>query len=156
MTANSLRKRRSKAKPLKPEKPYDGFPLTPHASGKWCKKVRGRLHYFGSWDDPIAALNEWLAVRDQLMAGVDPKANSGAADVALMVNTFLDAKEQQRNDGDLTQKSFDDYRRACERLASFFGKGRMLDSIQVADFQRYRQAFPSSWGSVRINNEIAL
>ena len=28
------------------EKPYAGFPLTAHSSGVWCKKIRGKLHYF--------------------------------------------------------------------------------------------------------------
>lgn len=29
-------------------KPSKDFPLTPHPSGRWCKKVRGVLHYFVS------------------------------------------------------------------------------------------------------------
>ncbi|TWU66902.1 Phage integrase family protein [Crateriforma conspicua] len=155
MTASSLRKRGRKAKPQKPAKPYDGFPLTAHASGKWCKKVRGRIHYFGEWSDPDGALQEWLEVRDQLMAGGDRNQENAGADVGLMVNAFLDAKDDQLQAGDLTQKTFDDYRRACEQLAGFFGKGRLLSSLQVADFQRYRRSFPQSWGSTRINNEIA-
>ena len=28
-------------------KPSTGFPLTRHPRGYWCKKVRGKLHYFG-------------------------------------------------------------------------------------------------------------
>ena len=50
-------------KPAKPAKPYPDFPLFPHATGRWAKKVRQRLCYFGKVaDDPKGerALALWL------------------------------------------------------------------------------------------------
>lgn len=155
MTGRILRNNRAKPKRVKPKKPYPDFPLFAHASGKWAKKVRGRMHYFGSWDDPIGALNEWLAQKDYLIAGTDPKFGEGEHDIGSLVNDFLDSKEQQKSDGDLTQAAFDDYFRVCERLASFFGKSRLLSTIDAPDFQRLRASFPDTWNPSTVNNNIA-
>lgn len=27
-------------------KPREDFPLSPHPAGYWCKRIRGKLHYF--------------------------------------------------------------------------------------------------------------
>jgi len=62
-----IRKRRRK-----PTKPYASFPLTPRNNGQWCKKVRGKVHFFGVWEDPDAALQRYLQLAADLHAGREP------------------------------------------------------------------------------------
>ena len=56
----------------KPVKPNPSFPLTPHNNGQWCKKIRGKVHFFGVWGDQQAALDNYLRQAADLHAGRAP------------------------------------------------------------------------------------
>ncbi len=65
----------------KPAKPYPDFPLTAHPTRRWCKKIKGKLHCFGRWEDPEGALREYQAfivgeVVERSTTSHNPKGNS--------------------------------------------------------------------------------
>src|ERR1051326_6119217 len=92
-----------KAAKGKPAKPYSNFPLFAHASGQWAKKIRGKLHYFGT--DADAALKKYLEQKDALHAGRKPKEENSGTTVKDLVNKFLSFKQSLVDTGELTQRS---------------------------------------------------
>ena len=86
----------------KPAKPYPDFPLTPHPAGYWCKKIRGKLYYFGPWADPDAALAKYLEQKDELYAGRKPRQDREGVTVKDLANAFLAHKQARLESGELS------------------------------------------------------
>src|SRR5438046_2386907 len=61
--------------PRKPSKPSADFPLFPHATRRWAKKIRGKMVYFGPWGDPDGALQRY----HDFLQGKRPAAAKPAA-----------------------------------------------------------------------------
>src|SRR5438477_5055952 len=94
---------------VKPPKPYPDFPLFPHATGRWAKKIRGQMHYFGPWTDPDGALAKYLDQKDALHAGRKPRPDSDALTVKVLANKFLNHKHALVDAGELTPRTWSEY-----------------------------------------------
>src|SRR5215813_12779921 len=121
--SDSTRNRRPRKAAGRPKKPYPDFPLTPHPSGAWQKKIRGKIHYFGRWgrivngkmervegDGWQEALEQYKAVADDLHAGRTPRVNRDGLTVADLCNRFLTAKLRKVEAGEMGAQAFEDYR----------------------------------------------
>jgi hypothetical protein len=98
------------AKPNKPNKPYPEFPLYAHAAGVWAKKIRGKVHYFGPWNDPDGALKNYLAQKEDLHAGKKPREDTEGLTVKGLANHFLNHKKALLDARELSQRTWDDYK----------------------------------------------
>lgn len=137
-----------------PEKPYPDFPLRPHARGKWTKKIAGKSHYFGTWDDPYNALREYEA----FLAGNSPapKKTTGSMTLADAMDLFLEAKEAQSVEGLIVKRTFQELTNTANAFASYVGAHRLPNALTPADFGAYRThlATVRKLGPVTISNEI--
>ena len=55
-----------------PGGPHPSFLLTAHNNGRGCKKIRGKVNFFGTRADPQAALDRDLRVAADIHAGRQP------------------------------------------------------------------------------------
>lgn len=137
-----------------PAKPTPDFPLRAHATGYWCKKVRGRTIYFGPWDDPEGALRKYLAEKDALESGRVPRREQADVTLKDVVNAYLNAKRNKIEAGELSERSWLEYKSGCDLLLAEFGKRRLAVDLTPADFLGLRKRMAQRFGPVRLGNVI--
>jgi integrase len=151
----------------RPKKPRKDFPLSPHASGKWQKKIRGKVHYFGTWAKRIngvltriegdgwkEAYDLYKAQADDLHAGRTPRAKTAQGfTVKDLCNHFLFAWKRRLESGDIQPRTFAEYNNTTDQLVRRFGD-RFVSDLAADDFQAYRADLAQRFGPVRLGNEI--
>ena len=169
MTGNSSKTAsRRKSNNGKPSKPYKDFPLFPHASGRWAKKINGKLHYLGRWatqqnrklvrvegDGWREALDEYKRVGDDLQAGREPDHGAGC-ELRDALNSFLSNKRDKLDNEELSPQTFADYVVTCDKLVSYFNRTRHVDKLRPDDFAGYRAWLAQDVSIVTLRNEINL
>lgn len=95
------------------------FPLTLHATGQWCKRIRGKLYYFGS--NKEAAYERHLREAADLYAG-KPRGvsvDAGAITVKDLANRYLAHQHERLEANELTARHFLD----CQTILRAFVHG---------------------------------
>jgi integrase len=138
----------------KPAKPYPEYPLTAHPAGYWCKKIRGRLHYFGPWADPDGALAKYLEQKEALHAGRKPRPDAEGVTVKDVANAFLNAKQALVDAGELSPRTWAEYRAMAAELVAHTGKARLVADLDPDDFAGLRDKLAKKWGSHRLKKAI--
>ena len=111
-----------------------GFPLWAHPNGQWAKKIGGKVHYFGPWDAPDQALDEYHALLRKLH---DPIEEGTPLELENLVNLFLNAKKLAVP-REMTDRTWGEYKATGEQLISILGRGFRVDKLSPNDFGRVR------------------
>lgn len=151
-TPNSSRNARRK----KPGKPHVDFPLTAHSNGQWCKKIRGKLWYFGTWDDPDGALQQYLDEKDDILGGRDPRQNKDGLPLRDLCNHFLTDRQQAMKDGDnISSEHFQNLHADCARLIEALGPRTTVESLRPEDFAKLRSKLAEGVGAKTLEGRVA-
>ncbi len=147
-------------KTAKVKKPYPEYPLFAHASNQWAKKIKGRMWYFGTLDDHVAALDKYNDQIHDIQAGRDPrrtKKQISAAELSVhdMTNLYLARQEARIKTGEVGRRHFSDCFQSCKLLTDYFGKFQSASTLKSADFQAFRASFPETWGATKVSGEIS-
>lgn len=138
----------------KPSKPTPDFPLFAHSSGKWGKKIRGKIYYFGRWDDPAGALAEYQEFSGAIAPPDPPREFATALATGRAVALFLSAKLRAVETGELERRTYLEYQRTCERFAAYVGPDTPAVSLRPVDFAKFKEIRASTLNIVSLGNEI--
>ena len=139
----------------KPSKPYPDFPLYPHDTKRWAKKIKGRTHYFGPWDNWQAALERFQYENDYLQLGkTPPPRDATALTVGDMVNGMLEHKEALVRSGELAKRTWLNYQNTGKWLIDQLGRHASVQCLTTSDFAKLRRALTDNVGLVSTKSEI--
>jgi len=144
----------SKSKPKRKTR-SDKFPLTLHPTGQFCKKIRGKLYYFGT--DKQRALELYLEQAAYLHTGKANRLKTIGNNVSLktLSNLYLDYQHLQAKSGEITLRHVYDQTALLRSFAKYIGSNRMVSDITTSDLQNYYKKLINSGKAARtINNRI--
>lgn len=139
----------------KPEKPFPEFPLFPHATKRWAKKIKGRLHYFGPWDNWQAAYELYQYEYPWRIQGkTPPPRNPEAVTVEYLVNSFLEQRDTLVQSGELSKQTWLDYRVVGTELIEQLGRYTDIEHLTPSDFAKLRKHYGKGKSLVTLKNSI--
>lgn len=144
-------------KTLKRKTRSDKFPLTLHSTGQYCKKIKGKIYYFGS--DKKEALQKYLDQATYLHGGQNnlQKPTDDNMTLKQLCDVYLKYQYSKLQANDLTARHHNDQINSLNKLMSFIGPGRKIKSIAALELQNYKRKLQKHYGSVcRLNLHISI
>lgn len=133
----------------------DKFPLTLHPTGQYCKKINGKIHYFGT--NKKQALDNYLEQATYLHGGpaLAQKTSNGNMGLKQLCDLYLEYQHSKVLAGNLSARHYTDQMGSLSKLMSFLGKGRRIKGISTLDLQNYKRQLQGAYGSAhRLNLHI--
>jgi integrase len=123
-----------------------------HPTGQYCKKIKGKIHYFGT--DKKQALERYPNQATYLHGYESSMAqmSNGSMTLKELCDLYLRYQHAKVLAGELTPKHHSDQIGSLSKFVSFFGKGRRIKGISTLDLQNYKRRLQNAYGSAHRPN----
>jgi len=135
----------------------DKFPLTLHPTGQYCKKIKGKLYYFGS--NKKEALQKYLDKATSLHTHQEDSQKPTGNNMTLkqLCDMYLRYQYSKVQANDLTASHYNEQIGSLNKLMSFLGQNIEVNKISTLDLQNYKRMIQKSHVSVcRLNLHISI
>jgi integrase len=134
----------------------DKFPLTLHPTGQYCKKIKGKLYYFGSNKELAFASYLEEAAYLHLGKGIRRQSTGDALSLKMFCNLYLEHQESRTAIGEVKLRHVYDQTLILRSFVKFVGPNRPVSAISTIDLQNYRtKLIKESKTASTINNHIS-
>lgn len=133
------------------------FPLTLHPTGQYCKKIQGKLRYFGK--DKQEALRRYYEQASALHSGTNHPAAllSNKLTLENLCNLYLDHQLGRAKAGEIRERQYREQKPRLKAFANFIGRDRLVSEIKTIELLGYRKKrVEDGRMPVTINDELAV
>ncbi len=127
----------------------DTFPLFQRADGRWCKKIRGKHHYFGR--DRDTALEQYKREAGLLSIGLTPGVDT--LGIRELFNRYLAAQERKRDAGKIGSRALADSAGTLKRVIAIL-HDRLASTLGPEDFDRLNQRLAKGRSAVTVAGDV--
>jgi len=135
----------------------DKFPLTLHSTGQYCKKIKGKMYYFGK--DKKQALERYLEQAAFLHNGKTKMFKTINRNMTLrsLCSIYLQHQQAKASSAEITVRHYADQSTCLKKFMSFIGQHRRINEISTLDLQNYKRKLKRAYNSAhRVNLHISI
>jgi integrase len=135
----------------------DKFPLTRHATGQYCKKIKGKMYYFGS--DKKEALQRYIDQAPYLHGSNhnSQKPVNDSMTLKQLCDMFLKYQFSKVKASGITAQHYNDQASSLKKFMAFLGQSRRIKDISTLDLQNYKRKLEKQYNDSkhRLNLHIS-
>ncbi|MHC4114684.1 MAG: tyrosine-type recombinase/integrase [Planctomycetota bacterium] len=135
----------------------DKFPLTLHPTGQYCKKIKGKIHYFGS--NKQKALQKYLDQATWLHGTQKDMQKLKDENMTLkqLCDMYLKYQHSKLQASNLTANHYNEQVGSLKKLMVFLDQNITINKISTMDLQNYKRKIQKSHVSIsRLNLHISI